>query len=128
MNEILWEFIIFIIAVIIHELGHYLSYLALGVKPDIKITWYGAILIGENVYAKFIPIQAYLVSVSGILWGAVVLMYFNVSAEMWLVYFLVSMIDLTNIIQLLSVPKAWKNKTLIEIAELQLQQLKEKYK
>ena len=128
MNELLWTIIMFLIAVLVHELGHYLSYRAFRVKPDIKLTWFGAIMIGGNVYAKLTPIKAYIVSLSGVLWGMPVLAYFGATTELWLVYFLVSGIDLLNMIQLLDIPKKWKDKTLLEISELQIQELKEKYK
>jgi hypothetical protein len=122
MNEI----IIFVLAVIVHEIGHYLSYISLGVKPSIKLTWFGGILMGGNVYYKLTPLKAYFVNVSGILYGAVVLSMLHVSINLWLIYVISCSIDVVNVLQLLSLPKKWKNNTLLEISQLQVNELKEK--
>jgi len=122
MNNVL----ILLIAILVHEIGHYLAYISFKVKPSIQLKWYG-ILLGEDVYRYLTPMKAYLVTAAGVLYGAVIMQYFNVNLTLWLVYLLACMMDIVNMIQLTNIPKKWKDKSLLEISILQLEELKKEF-
>ena len=54
--------ILLVIALIVHELGHYVAYRLIGKKPNIRFKWYG-INIGENIWHSLRPFEAYIVSI-----------------------------------------------------------------
>jgi hypothetical protein len=122
MNSI----IILLIAILIHEIGHYLAYISFKFKPSIKLKWYG-ILLGEDVYRHLTPMKAYIVTAAGVLYGAVIIQYFNGNITLWLIYLLACMMDIVNMIQLTNIPKKWKDKSLLEISILQLEELKQEF-
>ena len=51
MNTTIMNLIILITAIIIHEAGHYATFRAYKIKPDIKLTWWG-IQMGEKIKDK----------------------------------------------------------------------------
>ena len=111
--------ILLVIALIVHELGHYIAYRIIGKKPDVKFKWYG-ILIGENVWHSLKPLEAYIVSIAGIITGFLIVMN---NYELTLIYFIMCCIDIVNIISVIGIEKKYKKLTLLEINKLQLQEL-----
>jgi len=111
--------ILLVIALIVHELGHYVAYRLIGKKPDIKFKWYG-ILIGENIWYSLKPFEAYIVSIAGIITGFFIVMN---NYELTLIYFLMCCIDIVNIISIIGIEKKYKKLTLLEINKLQLKEL-----
>ena len=111
--------ILLVIALIVHELGHYVAYRVIGKKPDVKLKWYG-ILIGENVWHSLKPFEAYIVSIAGIIAGFFIVMN---NYELTLIYFVMCCSDIVNIISVIGIEKNYKKLTLLEINKLQLQEL-----
>jgi len=111
--------ILLVIALIVHELGHYAAYRLIGKKPNVKFKWYG-ILIGENVWYSLKPFEAYIVSIAGIIAGFLIIIN---NYELTLIYFLMCCIDIVNIISIVDIEKKYKKLTLLEINKLQLQEL-----
>jgi hypothetical protein len=111
--------ILLVIAIIVHELGHYVAYKIIGKKPDIKFKWYG-ILIGENIWHTLKPFEAYIVSIVGIITGFFIVMN---NYELTLIYLLMCCIDIVNIILIMGIKKEYKKLSLLEINKLQLQEL-----
>jgi hypothetical protein len=110
----------FIPAIIIHELGHYLAYRYFGFKPSIKFKWYG-ILLGENVFHKAKPYQAYLITITGILAGLPFVVHDD---SLLVVYLFICMIDFVIILNILSIPKEFKDKPLIDYYEYNIKKLR----
>ncbi len=97
------DLILFVIAVIVHEIGHYIGFLYFGSKPTVKFMWWG-ISVGENVYLELKPIQFYIVLIIGIGAGWFVISYANllgISA-----YILTSSANILNIIGIFNLSKA----------------------
>jgi len=111
--------IILIIAIIIHELGHYLCFISFNIYPKISLKWWGIAMGESKDFKNLIPLQYYFLNISGILYGAVVLQYFNVSYEIWLIYIIMSGVDISNIIGILQIDKSMKKLTLKEIQNIQ---------
>jgi len=68
------EILIFGLAIIVHEIGHYVGYRIFDFRPDIKIKWWG-ISIGENVWHQCKPIPAVVISSMGIYYGLFVMFF-----------------------------------------------------
>lgn len=107
------------LSIIVHEIGHYIAYRLFKKSPDIKIKWYG-ILIGNNIWHKLKPFEAYVITISGIFMGSLVVMN---NETLLLVYLIMCSIDITNIISLFDVRREHKDLTLLEINKLQLKEL-----
>lgn len=123
MNDLL----ILLIAIVVHELGHYLSFLSFGINPRIALKWWG-ISIGEpKDFANMNILKYYFLNISGILWGAVVLQYFSASQELWLIYIIMSGIDINNIVQLFGIDKDLRKLTLKEVQIKQAERIIESY-
>lgn len=128
INETIKFILGVLIVIIVHELGHYLAFRALRIKPKIKFRWWG-IEIGDKEVWEMKPLQVYIVAVAGILWGAIPLIIFTQNTEYGLVYMLMSMIDIVLIIQVLSYPKKYAKLTMLEITKIQIEEYEEnKYK
>ena len=106
---------VLITAAIVHEIGHYVAYRFFGYKPDIRIKWYG-VLIGENIWHRVTCQHAVIILLAGFLAGLPVVLFNDVTLA---IYILMSMVDLVNIITILSVPvhlfrepiiDSWKHK------------------
>jgi len=118
------EWILLIPAILIHELGHYVGFRMFGYKPKIQIKWYG-ILIGENCFFKLNPLQAYLVSIMGIISGLIILWSFS---ELVYIYLIMSSIDIVNILSILSFPRERYKLTMLENIKLNISDLESKLK
>jgi hypothetical protein len=105
--------IVWILIIIVHELGHYISFRSLGFKPNIEFKWWG-ISIGSKVIQELKPFDYYLVSISGILWGAVILQIFIPTANNWLLYTIISGYDLLGIIEIFEIPRKYHKVSLKE--------------
>ncbi len=111
------EWIVLLLSIPIHELGHYIAFRILGYKPDIKLS-FGAILIGENVLMKVKAKEIIMIALAGILAGLSFLFIFNISSnkistEIIYLYFILCMIDIVTIWTLVQDKKYW-NLTSIE--------------
>lgn len=126
MMEIVNFFILFF-SMIMHEIGHYLAFISLGVNPNIRFTWYG-VVIGENVFYNLNPGKAIYVSITGFIAGLILLYLFNLNVLYFLLYLLMSSIDIGNIISFMSIKDKHWNKSLIKIAKIQLKELEKKLK
>lgn len=103
-------FLIFLIVVIVHELGHYVGFRLFGHKPKIRFTWFG-IVIGENCVMKLTPIQLYAVSFFGIIAGVPIVMFDNI---LLLAYLISCSIDITNMIFVIGMKAKHMKKPLYE--------------
>jgi len=71
--ELDWFLIIpLMLSIPIHELGHYIAYRYYGYKPTLRLTWWGAIFIGENVYKRIPLNQMKYIAIAGPLAGLIV--------------------------------------------------------
>lgn len=113
-------YLLILITIIIHELGHYLAFRLCGKKPSIKFTWFG-IVLGDNIWYSLNPKQMLIITASGVLTGLCVINLSN-NYEYILIYLIGCCIDLTNIIAISSIPKKYKDLSLFEINKIQLKE------
>lgn len=106
--------IILISVIILHEFGHWIALRLCGFKPNIKVHWFG-FTIGDNCYYKLKPISAYIIHLSGIAFGFIPLIIGKITLNYYLVYLITCSIDITNMVNLLSIKKHQINMTLREI-------------
>jgi hypothetical protein len=86
--------ILFLLTIPVHEGGHYLAFRYFGYKPSFRLTWYGAILIGENCY-KNIPIKNMVfIAAAGPIAGLIVAVWDPV---VFLFYILSCLIDFIHL-------------------------------
>lgn len=120
------DYLPLLIAIPLHELGHYIGYRIFNYKPSLRFTPYG-ILIGENVHLDLKPIQAYIITVLGILAGYFYLWFLHGPIEVVFLYFVLCSIDIVNIINIFNVKKEWMQMNFLEISKLQLKEMEEKH-
>jgi hypothetical protein len=117
--------VILVVALILHEAGHYIAYRFYGYKPTIKFRWWG-IEIGDNVIYEMKPKQIYFVAWMGILFGFIPL---YAAQSLILIYFFMCMFDFVLIINLLSLPKEqWTKDKYYDVVEWKLEEIREKRK
>jgi len=121
------EYFVLLPAIVLHELGHYIGYKLFGYESSIKFKWWG-IEMGKNCYPKLILWKAYVVTLLGVIVGFVYLLLVDVSQEVLLIYFIMSIVDINNIIQILSFGKEYKDKSLIMIARIELDKFEKEQK
>ena len=101
----IWYLALFylLIVIVVHEFGHYIAFRIFGFKPTFRVTWWGAILIGENCHYKPNPKQMIVIALSGILLGLIPLILLIPSNEFlrWLFIYgvLMSGLDWISIYQ-----------------------------
>jgi Ni/Fe-hydrogenase subunit HybB-like protein len=85
-----------LVALIIHELGHYIGFRIYGIKP--KLAWhYGAVTIGEKEMYLLNSRQAVIVGLAGIIAGLIVIIITLPSLAFYLGYFIACSFDLSVI-------------------------------
>lgn len=91
MNQI-YELILLALAVVIHEIGHYLVFKFYGYNPRIDFRWYG-IAIGSNIGSE-LKLDHYVVSLwFGIFLGMIPLIPFFNDEVIWVIYFAMCSLD-----------------------------------
>jgi len=122
MNEI----IVIIIAFIVHEFGHWITYRILGYKAKIKFKWYG-IVVGEEIWHNVKLKHAFPILAVGIFLGYIPIVILTDNAILDLTYFLLSSGDLVNIMGLLDTKKEHLKKlTILENLQRQVKELSDK--
>ncbi len=124
MNEIIIDIFILLCALIVHEIGHLIGFWIFKYKPNITMKWYGVIHVGENIWHLLKPREAYLVYVFGIVFGIIIIMITN--QELLPIYIIMCCIDISGIIEIIGMDKKYKNNTLLEISEIEINKLKTK--
>jgi len=62
---------LWVLAVVVHELGHWWAFRFFGFKPSVRLTWWG-VLIGENVVLRVPFEELYLIAWAGVFLGGFV--------------------------------------------------------
>lgn len=120
------DIIYFLIAFIIHEIGHYVSFLYYGIKPSVNFHWFG-VSIGDDEYFDLTVRQMIVCSLSGIIFGGVIILCFVSNLEFYfLSYMILCSMDISNIIQLLSSKKEYRNMVGLDYQEKMLNDEREK--
>ena len=117
------EYIILLIAIIVHEFGHLLGYWIFGFKPNIKLNWYG-VLIGQNIWHTLKPFEGYIISLAGITIGLIPLWLYGVDKFIYAVYMVMCSIDIVNILGIMSIDKKYRKLSLLEINEIEIKELR----
>lgn len=97
------DILIFIAAIVVHELGHYIAFRIYGYNPSISFKA-GGIIIGNNCIFKMNNRQVILTSALGIAFGAGPLIIYGASCLTWLVYIFCSSQDSSILLNLLGQP------------------------
>lgn len=98
---ILWYVGIFFFIVVVHEFGHWLAYRYFGYKPSVRLTCFGVVLMGENVFLWLSPIQAYVIYLAGILLGWIPVILSG-DSTLGIAYVFACIIDFVGLLKLLS--------------------------
>lgn len=94
MNLYLYYAITLAVAIIIHELGHYIAFRCCGIKP--KFTFhFGALCIGEKEMYYMNSKQTVIVGLAGIIAGMITIIMMTDSTNIFLLYFIACSFDLT---------------------------------
>ena len=104
MNWIDVIFALFII-IVMHEAGHFIGYLIFGKFPRISFKWYGVINIGENVEKELLVWQSAIMTLMGVVTGAIPILLFANTLEMIFVYYMLCTIDIAKIYAYLQLNK-----------------------
>lgn len=72
--KLIYTILLFLLAVIIHELGHYFSYRLTKRKAFFKFHWWGITAECENRFTLTLQ-QYFFIALNGILWGLVVIRF-----------------------------------------------------
>lgn len=93
-----------ILAILIHEIGHYVTFRFYGIKPKVVFKWYG-IAIEPNKLDSYEMTgkELYITSAMGIITGHLVLLLLGSSSEFFLAYWVGCIADLFNIYQLMAI-------------------------
>lgn len=85
---------VFLISIIIHEIGHIIGYLLFRKKfPPIHFRWWG-VKIGDKKFIKPYTLkQMAIIAFMGIYSGLLYLIIINVKVEILLIYLLISFLD-----------------------------------
>jgi len=83
-----------VVALIVHELGHYAGFQGFGYKPDIKFKWW-RVSVGENISWMCSLKEMIIILLVGINAGLAVLILVGVSSKIILLYLLFSANDMT---------------------------------
>lgn len=118
------DFLIFIPAIVFHELGHYLAYRYYGYKPDLKFSK-GTFWIGDNITHSIKVKEMKWITWSGIILGLPFIMF---DIYFILVYAVMCCVDISHLISYSQVKPEHVNKTTLEVAELQIKEIKQKIK
>jgi hypothetical protein len=93
--------IILLLALIIHEIGHFLAWDIQNIEPKIRLTWFGVEVGSIKQIFQLNILNAIFVYSMGILFGAGVIAYFNVTLVGALLYVLLCSGDIVQIVSLI---------------------------
>jgi len=120
-----WDLGILVLAIIPHEIGHWIGYRICGYKPDIKFKWWGAILLGTNVFFKMKIKDAVVTTELGILFGYIFVFLMTLhrkDAFLELAYLFSCLIDINHLINFIGEDK---NMTIVELYRKNMAQVEE---
>lgn len=91
-----WSILVFwlLVAVFVHELGHYVAYRLYGYKPGVVFKWHGAIVMGGGVYKKIPLYKYFVINLAGVFAGLFVVAWLPPFALF--IYLVMSMVDFKN--------------------------------
>ena len=110
-----------VIAIILHEIGHYVAFYTLGYKPRLKLRWW-AISIGEEIAHKLKVIELMWVLYIGITVGLLYFMVVSTSTTFLLLYLLFASNDI-NLIFMLATTSKDKKQTVLEFQKIKYKEL-----
>lgn len=110
-----------VIAIILHEIGHYVAFYGIGYKPRLKLRWW-AISIGEEITHKLKVIELMWVLYIGITVGLLYFMVVSTSTTFLLLYLLFASNDI-NLIFMLATTSKDKKQTVLEFQKIKYKEL-----
>lgn len=123
MVEYITEFLLFLLAILLHETAHYLMFLFYGIKPKVKIKLFSITQESTKVYLLK-PIQYFIIIVSGVVAGSIIipnLLY-------GIIYLIICGHDIFIMIQLFDycIDKDKKDNSILKNMEIELSDIKYK--
>lgn len=110
MSEIYFYYIILFFWVLLaHELGHWIPlswFLKKGAK--VRLRWFG-ITVGDNQTGELTYLQMYFILCCGVISGYIVLLFQVYDQTLFLVYLLMSSLDIYQCIVIMSISKKYLN-------------------
>ena len=119
---------VFLLAIPVHECGHWIGYRLFGFKPTLRLTKWGILYIGENIFYYVKAKQMLLISYLGILFGYVFLYFVTLPSNRTTIivgYLFACIIDINWLIILFGVKD--KNLTILEITRQNYQEIEAKF-
>jgi len=106
MNPIIEMVIVFLVAIFVHEIGHIAVYKYYLKKfPPVRINKFGTILVGDTKAISQLTMKQYaIIAIVGILIGLIPIAIYH-HMDLYLIYFLCSIIDTSVIVQFFSMEK-----------------------
>ena len=119
--------IAFVVCFIVHELGHYVAYLAFGQQPKIKLlpNFMGIYLESKKEHELKIW-QFFIIIASGVIIGWIPAFFISHSQYLFIAYLLICVADLTNL--LIVLPRQNPFKTIKEEEIREALEILKKYK
>ncbi len=111
----LFDWILLIVQIPLHELGHYVAFRFYRVKPEIRFSKWGVIFMGEKAQFKLTMKQRLIVAISGIIVGYMFLDLTLFNRSGLLIYLLMCLFDIYIIFEYFQVPKEWRNLNLKKV-------------
>jgi hypothetical protein len=113
------------IIIVVHEYGHYLGFRYYKYKPKIKVRMIGIITVGENVQVMTIK-QSVIILYAGIVAGLIpTLLFFGKTPLNVMFYFLLSMVDISQIMIISCLPKIQRKMSWLEYHKSQVEKLEQ---
>lgn len=95
------EYLLLILAIIIHEFFHYITFRYYGFKPKVSIKYWGSICIGDNCHLDMKVKNYIVVLLAGVISGYLFLRIFTPGINTYLIYIVLSSVDLVQVFGLI---------------------------
>lgn len=107
MSEVVYQLILFLIAVVIHEIGHITMFVYFTKKfPPIKFSIFGSIFLGSEEYSQNMTLRQYATTaIVGVVYGLIYLTITNAYISTINVYLLTSLYDIHIIMMIITIAK-----------------------
>jgi hypothetical protein len=111
ISNLAFGIVVFVFAIILHELGHVIGYVILGRPfPQIRITKFCNFIVGkEKDIAEITMRQLCFIDYMGILTGLVYLVFMGVENTFYLIYLFLSLSDISTILDFFHYPHIFRD-------------------
>jgi hypothetical protein len=131
METLKW-LIIMLLAMGIHEVGHWVAFCFYGIKAKLGFYWFGPVIGKDDARLYALPLRhSFRIYLMGVLWGAFYLSLYNPPISINLIYLLMCSMDIANMLQLYEFIRKHKGDrtiTVIDASEIEIEEMRDKLK